>query len=391
VGTKLEGINPVVLTWARERSGRSIEEVARALDREPATIQAWELGEDAPTYSQLESLAYKLYKRPLALFFFPAPPDEADPHREFRTLPEFEVDHLGPVTRYRIREAQSLQLSLRQLTNGRNPATRLIFRDLNPRPTDPTTQVAQVVRDYLGIPVETQRVGWRNFDEAQKGWRGALEAVGIFVFKEAFRQDEVSGFCLYDEVFPVIYVNNSVPVARQIFTYFHELAHILLDTSGITKLDNSFVGALRGESRRIEVFCNRFAADFLVPWSSLEDRARGLEPTDDRHLEQLAAEFKVSRETILRRFLDRGRVSQDFYEGRAEEWREEAKRSRRRSGGGGNYYRTHAAYLGSGYLRLAFGRYYKGDITMEELAQHLNVNPRAVAGLEDAALQAQSG
>lgn len=191
--------------------------------------------------------------------------------------------------------------------------------------------------------------------------------------------------------FPVIYVNNSVPVARQIFTYFHELAHILLNASGVTKLDDSFVQVLRGENRRIEVFCNRFAADFLVPWTALEDRARGLEPTNDRHLEQLATEFKVSRESILRRFLDRGRVSQDFYERRAEEWREEAKRFRQRGGGGGNYYRTHAAYLGSGYLRLAFGRYYKGDITIEELAQHLNVSPRAVAGLEDIALQAQRG
>jgi len=40
-------------------------------------IEGWEAGASAPTYPQLEALAYKVYKHPLALFFFPEPPEDS--------------------------------------------------------------------------------------------------------------------------------------------------------------------------------------------------------------------------------------------------------------------------------------------------------------------------
>ncbi|KKL56723.1 hypothetical protein LCGC14_2242570, partial [marine sediment metagenome] len=39
-----------------------------------------------------ERLAYEIYKRPLALFFFPEPPEEETPKESFRTLPQEEID-----------------------------------------------------------------------------------------------------------------------------------------------------------------------------------------------------------------------------------------------------------------------------------------------------------
>ncbi len=84
---QVTGIQTSVLQWARESQGFSIDEVANRMKRDPAEITAWESGESAPTYVQLETLAYKIYKRPLAVFFLPQPPSEPDPEREFRTLP----------------------------------------------------------------------------------------------------------------------------------------------------------------------------------------------------------------------------------------------------------------------------------------------------------------
>ncbi|MDR4521261.1 MAG: helix-turn-helix transcriptional regulator [Nitrosomonas sp.] len=63
------GIKPEILRWARTTVGMSISEVADSLKRKPEEIEAWEAGHSAPTYPQLEKLAYQIYKRPLAVFF----------------------------------------------------------------------------------------------------------------------------------------------------------------------------------------------------------------------------------------------------------------------------------------------------------------------------------
>src|SRR5438128_1859509 len=124
------GVNPKVLQWARERAGYSLDDVAEKLKKSTDVIEAWETGDQAPTYGQLETLAYTLYKRPIALFFFPEPPSEPEPNRSFRTLPASEIRSLAPDTRHAIRQAQAMQISLMELGLGANPSERLIFRDI---------------------------------------------------------------------------------------------------------------------------------------------------------------------------------------------------------------------------------------------------------------------
>jgi len=376
-------VNPRLLVWARERAGKSVAEVAAQLKKQPADISAWESGEKAPTYGQLETLAYQVYKRPIALFFFPEPPDEPAPEHSFRTLPETEIEELSSDTRYKIREARALQLSLYELNQSRNPQPSLIFRDIAAGGR-PAAQVAREVRSYLGIDFTTQADAWRTPDEAFKGWRRAVEDKGVFVFKDSFEQADISGFCLYDAEFPIVYINNSTAVHRQIFTLFHELGHLLFGTNGVTKADDGYIEVLQGDARRIEVFCNQFAGDVLAPWPEVERAAGGRVPTDEVILE-LSRRFKVSREVILRRFLDAGLVSQATYRAKARAWNEEVRRAR--GGGGGNYYLNQFVYLGETYLRLAFRRFYEGAITLEQLADHLNVRPQSVPGLEQLLLQ----
>lgn len=352
-------------------------------------VESWEAGSAAPTYPQLEDLAYRVYKRPIALFFFPEPPDEPDPEHSFRTLPAFEIEELGPDTRFHVRDARALQLALYELNGGKNPASGKIFRDLQVGSSPSAPEIAQQVRAYLEIDLETQKTGWRRPDDALKAWRSAVEESGVFVFKESLRQRDVSGFCLYDEEFPIIYLNNSTATSRQIFTLFHELAHILVRTSGVTKLDDRYIGGLAGEAKRIEIFCNRFAAELLVPGDDFRRRIRGLS-TDDETVATLADEYKVSREVILRRLRDLNLVSQFDYEERAARWRREYE-ERGRGEGGGNYYATKASYLGEGFLRLAFSRYYQGGISIQQLADFLNIRVSSVPGLEQLVLQKAAG
>lgn len=346
---------------------------------------SWETGSSSPTYAQLETLAYKVYKRPVALFFFPEPPEEIDPEHSFRTLPEFEVEELTSDTRYKIRDARAMQVALNELNGEVNPAPRKIFRDIRVRFPLSALTIAREVRSYLGVDLEVQKQGWRNVAEAFKEWRNAVEECGVFVFKNSFKQEDVSGFCLYDPEFPVIYINNSASGTRQIFTLFHELAHLLVQTNGVTKANDQYIDVLSGEAKSIEVFCNQFASAFLVPEADLRLRIRGEIPNDEV-VAALAEDYKVSREVVLRRFLDLGLVTKAYYESKVEQWRRDYE-GRPKKKPGGDYYATKATYLGEKYLSLVFGRYYQGRISIQQLADFLNVRVSSVPGLEQFLLQ----
>jgi Zn-dependent peptidase ImmA (M78 family) len=386
MASPVSGINPAVLVWARKRSGQSIEQVAEALAKDPAVIRSWETGEAAPTYAQLEKLAYVVFRRPLALFFFPAPPDEPDPHQSFRTLPDFEIEELSAETRFKIRLARAMQLSFSELAAGENPAARQIIRDL-PSVGKPKSApaLAAAVREYLQIEVATQK-SWKSNDHALRSWRAAVESAGVFVFKDSFKQKDVSGFSLYDDEFPVLYINNSTAKTRQMFTLFHEVGHLLTHTSGVTKRDDSYIDVLHGHSREVEVFCNRFAADVLVPEASFSDE--DLSASDD-NVARLARRYRVSRAVILRRLLDRGTISDRYYRSKVKQWAADyfEKSDDDDTESGGNYYATQASYLSDTFARLAFRSYYQGSLSLEELARHLNVKTSSVGGLEQALLQ----
>lgn len=362
-------ITPRVLTWARERAQFSIEE-ARETFR---NIEAWEAGEAYPTYPQLERLS-ETFKVPVAVFFFPEPPELPPLRESFRTLPEAQFEHLPRALRYLLRRAKALQINLAELNDGRNPAEHFIVRDLQFHPDMEVAEMARMVREYLEIDVEMQ-LAWPDDEIALENWRDSLERVGIAVFKDAFKADLYSGFCLYDTVFPLIYVNNSVAKTRQIFTLFHELAHILFRTSGIdTDLE---IEGLLPRSRQIEILCNRFAAEFLLPEERFEAEFRGL-PATERTAEELASRFHVSREFIFRKFLDRDLITADIYQEAAHRWADQ-----RQGGGGGNHYWTKIAYLGTNYINLALSRYHQNRISEDELADYLDVKVKNLQTLED--------
>jgi Zn-dependent peptidase ImmA (M78 family) len=373
-------INSRVLRWARERAGLSLEAVAVRLKKPVETVAAWESGSDAPTYRQLEELAGPLYKRPVAVFFFPAPPDEDDPRSRFRTLPQTELADLAADTLYAIRETLALQESVRELSAGVKQPTGLITRDIRERTSLPVPELTSVVRSYLGISLEEQS-SWRGPEDAFKRWRHSLESFGVCVFKRSFKQTEILGFSIFDDELPAILVNNSTAHSRQIFTLFHELAHLLYSTSGITKRDTSFIDHLTGHARDTEIRCNQFAAEFLVPTASFpwQDVRR---TKLDAFVSSQARRYNVSREVILRRLLDRGYIDQRVYLERAAEWNQKYEKSRKESGGG-NYYATQASYLGDTFLKLAFNQHYRGAVTLEQLAGHLRMKARNVVRLEE--------
>ena len=66
-------VKPALLVWARERSGLKLEQVAQKLKLDPGLVSGWESGAERPTIPQVRRLG-EIYKRPLAVFFLPEPP-----------------------------------------------------------------------------------------------------------------------------------------------------------------------------------------------------------------------------------------------------------------------------------------------------------------------------
>ncbi len=364
-------VTPSVLAWARETSGYEEAIVADKFSAKkvtPNTIRQWESGESQPTYSQLEKLA-NLYKRPIALFFFPAPPEEEPIENDLRALPQHIAQDTPPHIRYLVRKAKARQIGLSELHSG-NPIQTPITASHATASESPKSLAARI-RKRVGISIDEQRK-WGDAATAFKRWRAALEGLGVWVFKEAFNDDAYCGFCVYDEAFPVIYVNNSQPDQRQIFTLFHELGHLLTGKAGVDfRNTTDWSGSYQAE----EVFCNSFAGNFLVPDDELKDYAH---LPDDADIENLAKTYNVSFEVILRKFLDKKLISDENYKRSIR-----GRKFFRGGGSGGDYYNTQQAYLGHKYMGLVFEQYYQNRITQRQLADYLDIKAKSIAGLED--------
>jgi Zn-dependent peptidase ImmA (M78 family) len=263
-------ITPAVVQWARERAGYSMDDAVRHFKK----IAAWEAGEALPTYVQLEQMAER-FKIPVAVFFFPKPPAVAPIEQSFRTLTDAAFATIPRTVRFFLRRGLAMQINLAELNDSKNPAGRVISRDLKPSTSTSLDKIAAQVRDYLGVSLDEQ-ASWKSIDEALERWREVFAAkAGVYVFKDAFRAPNYFGFCLYDDEFPVIYINNSSTKTRQIFTLFHELGHLLFHTSGIDMLDDHFIEQLGGAEQKIEIICNGLAARVLVPDDVLDKMLMG--------------------------------------------------------------------------------------------------------------------
>ena len=138
--------------------------------------------------------------------------------------------------------------------------------------------------------------------------------------------------------------------------------------------------------RRIEQFCNKVAAEILIPSDDFGQQIAGLpsdvESMQDHLYANLANRYGVSREAILRRLLDLGRVSQVFYEQKAKLWA-----SQRKAASGGDWYASQNTYLSDKFAREVIGRHYRNQISVEQASEYLGIKAKNFAGLEQRILQ----
>jgi Zn-dependent peptidase ImmA (M78 family)/transcriptional regulator with XRE-family HTH domain len=374
-------VNPQILKWARTSLGLSLEDAASRIGKSVEIINEWESGKSSPTYPQLEKLAYEIYKRPAAIFFFPEIPKEENPRTEFRTLPNEVTEALPAEIIKMYRKAKAFQIYLEELFEGKRPTSKNLIELLEMKDSTAISQLAWDIRKHLGINIDEQ-CSWQSTETAFKKWRTAVEAQGIFIFKDAFKNKLFSGFCIHHTNYPIVYINNSMPFSRQIFTIFHELGHLLLHSGGVDFREETATALFTRQYSRYEAQCNLLASEMLVP-SRIFD---GLHfKVDESNFENLATRFSVSREVILRKYLAKGEIDNGYYEKMVAKWAGEATATKKRKGGG-DYYNNNKAYLGENYISLTFSKYYQNKITLESLSTYLGIKANKIPIFEHYAL-----
>ncbi|PZF72632.1 ImmA/IrrE family metallo-endopeptidase [Taibaiella soli] len=322
-------INPEMLFWALKRSGKTVDDLVKALPRLPE----WLKQEAEPTVKQLEVFSKRVHL-PFGYLFLPEPPKETLPFPYFRHGSKIVNSDISLNIADTVRSLQQRQQWLSEYLqeDGHQPLS-FIGRFSTKNGIE---DIVEDIRNTLGLALD-----WASdVKDAPSAFRflvNQIEEIGIIVVvngivgnntKRKIDAAECRGFILVNEYCPFLFINNSDAESAKLFTLIHELAHVWLGKSAGFDT-NQFMPA----NDPVEQLCDKVAAEFLVPgtifknvWQQRSD------------LGYVARYFKVSRIVIARRALDLGFITKGQFFSWYSQWQFQAQQKKEESNGGGDYY-----------------------------------------------------
>ena len=311
-------VNPELLRWAVDRSGLSFSDFS-----EP--VQEWINGDSQPTVRKLERFARKAMV-PFGYMFLASPPVESIGIPDFRTVRDENRRTFSPNLRDTITDVQRRQAWMREyLIDAGNDQLSFVG---SIQPNQSTSQAASTIRNQLRLSVDWQSKQ-STWEAALTKLRLAIERVGIFVSmtnqvglntRRALNQEEFRGFVLIDEYAPWVFVNTNDSKSAQMFTFAHEMVHIWVGKPGLFNLEK-----LEAHEDRVEQFCNRVAAEILLPENRFL-KAWAIAGSVSERCTNVAKAFKVSPLVVGRRAFELDLISSrsffQFYRDEMEKWRE---------------------------------------------------------------------
>jgi Zn-dependent peptidase ImmA (M78 family) len=311
-------------------------------------FEDWERGEVRPTLKQLENFA-KSTHTPLGYLFLAEPPVERVPIPDFRTVANERIPHPTPDLLDTIYICEQRQEWYRDfaLSLGEAPFQFVGSASL----ASDIVQTAARIRSALGFDIEQRRQA-PTWTEALRQFVSQADALGVLVMVSGvvgnnnyrkLNPDEFRGFALSDRLAPLVFINGADTKSAQMFTLAHELAHIWLGQSALSDVEPISI-----PTNDVEIWCNRVAAELLVPLAILREEIQQGEELQES-VDRLARRFKVSTLVILRRIYDAGGLtSEQLWQA----YNEEVERLRAiQRQQGGDFYLTQAARVSKRFAR----------------------------------------
>jgi Zn-dependent peptidase ImmA (M78 family) len=369
--------NADMLRWAREWRGRSVDEVATKLKQPIEKIQAWESKSSGehPTVVQARTLA-AFYERPFLEFFRATQPQVQEP----QLVPDFrrprDVKKLNAEQERDLKSIQSWAEAQREnaldLYNeiGEEPPVlpETVYSSVQSDPDAAASRTRGTLEFFLFEQTSIKSSQQRYLPNIL---RRKFEAAGILTFKRnELKSLSVRGICIFAEPLPVVVFSMESPAAQS-FTLSHELAHVVLQESGI-------IGPVSKKSSEIEKWCDQFAASFLMPKDAVREQVGPTpnKPADeigDTDLAQYASYFRVSRHAMLIRLVHLGYVKPSFYWNFKKAQFDNEEKKFKQFGRAEYYGSRYKNTLGDLYTGLVLQAWSSGRITNHNAAEFMGI------------------
>lgn len=377
-------ITPEVLAWARDLDKISIEEASHRISVADSKIEEWEKGVSRPTLRQAKELA-KFYRVPFVYFYLPDVP------QRIKRIDKVDYRTFGNIGDS-FMQSRELRWFLRDVDERRDTMIELYaLEEKEPKPfnyrfpleTDPGV-IAMFIRELLDLSDDRQ-VKFRKPEAMLTYCISRLEELDVLVFQAAkIEPNEMRGLSLGYEMFPIIALNRKDEPSARLFTLMHELAHIILGTSGICN-DTTESSPT---TNAVELLCNTIAGLVLVPTARLKKhpaiKSIKTYGFDDVYVSAIARDFAVSKEVIIHHLWTIGVISRNLYFETLKRYSEEylAYKNRKKKG-----FLPPAldkgTQVGKLYAKTVLSTYYGDKITARDASGYLlNLGIQHFAGIE---------
>lgn len=339
--------NAKTLLWALERSGYDSADAKKKWPK----FEQWLDGSWNPTVNQIREFADFVHVSVPALFA-ESIPDLNLQIADFRTVGDSAEVYPTPELYDTVNQMLRRQSWLHEFfINEHYSAVDLIgtFAD-KPMSYKTAEMLANFLHEYLKLE-DDWATKYRTVGDAFRALKQSVENAGIAVVVNGIvgdnthrplRIEEFRGFALCDDFAPLVFINGKDLKTAQMFTLIHELAHLAYSQTGVSNPSDE----IDGKDSAIEKFCNRVAADFLVPtqWFLNEWEKGG--KTRYQQIDSIAKKLKVNFVVVARKAKDIELIDENEFFALYTQYKSSIPESIK-GGSGGDYYLTKQYRLGS--------------------------------------------